>query len=166
MHPIDRNHPGADELESFMCGELARAEVAGLVRHLLTGCPRCVALTRRLWALGKAQPALRKALAQGRWAGVLLSKPVLKRRGGAVTETEAAAQAALRVIVVALEALRSRLEEVHAALPAPPQEMAMLLGEEETDVSTEVRSVIECVLADNLNPAIRDLAAAASYSRE
>jgi hypothetical protein len=34
------------------------------------------------------------------------------------------------------------------------------------DVSTEVRSVIECVLNDSLHPAIRDLAAAASYRPE
>jgi hypothetical protein len=39
----------------------------------------------------------------------------------------------------------------------------MLLGEEEMDVSTEIRSTIECVLKDSMEPAIRDLAAAASY---
>ena len=39
----------------------------------------------------------------------------------------------------------------------------MLLGEAEMDVATEVRSVIECVLNDSIEPAIRDLAAAASY---
>jgi hypothetical protein len=39
----------------------------------------------------------------------------------------------------------------------------MLVGEEEMDFPTEVRSVIECVLNDNLRPAIRDLAVAASF---
>ena len=37
----------------------------------------------------------------------------------------------------------------------------MLLGEQEMDVATEIRSIIECVLNDSLRPAIRDLAAAA-----
>ncbi len=66
-------------------------------------------------------------------------------------------------IVEELEAIRRRLGDLHARLPVPPQETAMLLGEEEMDVSTEVRSVVECVLADRIEPAIRDLAAAASY---
>ena len=39
----------------------------------------------------------------------------------------------------------------------------MLAGEVEMDFATEVRSVIECILNDWLRPAIRDLAAAASY---
>ena len=80
-----------------------------------------------------------------------------------MTEAEAAAQAELRTMVVELEALRSRLAEVHDRLPVPAEETAMLVGEKEMDVATEVRSVIECVLNDSLEPAIRDLAAAASY---
>ena len=80
-----------------------------------------------------------------------------------MTEAEAAAQAELRSMVVELEDLRSRLAVVHDRLPVLPQETAMLVGEEEMDVATEVRSVIECVLNDSLEPAIRDLAAAASY---
>jgi hypothetical protein len=80
-----------------------------------------------------------------------------------VSDVEATAQAELRGFVVELEAFRSRLLEIHARLPVPPQETAMLEGEAEMDVSTEVRSVIECVLADRIEPAIQDLAAAASY---
>lgn len=80
-----------------------------------------------------------------------------------INELEAAAQAELEGILKELDAIRTRLEALHARLPVPPQETAMLLGEEEMDVSTEVRSVIECVLNDSLRPAIRDLAAAASY---
>jgi hypothetical protein len=80
-----------------------------------------------------------------------------------VTEAEAAAQGELRQIVEELDSIRARLEEIHEALPVPADETAMLLGEKEMDVSTEVRSVIECVLDDSLRPAIRDLAAAASY---
>jgi hypothetical protein len=67
-----------------------------------------------------------------------------------VTEAEAAAQAEVRTIVEELDALRARLANVHDRLPVPPQETAMLLGEEEMDVATEVRSVIECVLNDSL----------------
>ncbi|HEV8581375.1 MAG TPA: hypothetical protein VGX68_20100 [Thermoanaerobaculia bacterium] len=80
-----------------------------------------------------------------------------------MTDLEAAAQAELRAMVVELEALRSRLSRLHDRLPVPADETAMLLGEKEMDVSTEVRSVIECVLSDRIEPALRDLAAAASY---
>jgi hypothetical protein len=78
-------------------------------------------------------------------------------------EIEAAAQAELRRVVEELDAVRVRLEEIHARLPIPPDETAMLLGEREMDISTDMRSVIECVLNDSLRPAIRDLAAAASH---
>ncbi len=81
----------------------------------------------------------------------------------AVTEAEAAAQAELRQVVEDLDAIRSRLAALHESLPVPPEETAMLLGEEEMDISTEVRSVVECVLADRIAPAIRELAVAASY---
>jgi len=80
-----------------------------------------------------------------------------------VTETEAVAQAALQQIVQELDSIRGRLTEIHERLPVSPEETAMLLGEEEMDIATEIRSVIECVLSDSLRPAIRDLAAAASY---
>jgi len=80
-----------------------------------------------------------------------------------MTETEAAAQAALQQIVQELDAIRGRLIEIHERLPVSLEETAMLLGEEEMDIATEIRSVIECVLNDSLRPAIRDLAAAASY---
>jgi hypothetical protein len=76
---------------------------------------------------------------------------------------EAEAQAALRAVVVGLEELRSRLEEVHAHLSPPPGEEARLVDEEGMSVSAELRAAIECVLRDSLDPAIRDLAAAASY---
>jgi hypothetical protein len=87
----------------------------------------------------------------------------LRRKQGTVTRAEATAQAELRGLVVELESVRSRLVAIHARLPVPPEETAMLVGEKEMDVSTEVRSVIECVLNDCLEPAIRDLAAATSY---
>jgi hypothetical protein len=85
------------------------------------------------------------------------------RRGSGATQLEADAQAELRGLVEDLDAIRFRLVDIHARLPVPPEETAMLVGEKEMDISTEVRSVIECVLNDSIEPAIRDLAAAASY---
>jgi len=73
------------------------------------------------------------------------------------------AQAKLRKAVATMEAVRDRLRRLHADVPASPREEVMLLGEAEPDVATEVRSVIECVLADRIEPAIRDLAEAAAY---
>ena len=81
----------------------------------------------------------------------------------AVTEAEAAAQEELRQIVEELDEICSRLADVNQRLPVSPQETAMLLGKEEMDVATHVRSVIECLLMDNLWSAVRDLAAAASH---
>jgi hypothetical protein len=82
-----------------------------------------------------------------------------------MTEAETAAQAALRDIVRDLEMIRSRLLAELVRLPAPSQEAAQSLGEEEMDVATELRSTIECVLHDCLQPAIRDLSAAAELRR-
>jgi hypothetical protein len=80
-----------------------------------------------------------------------------------MTEAETAAQESLREIVRELEGLRSRLQELHDRLPVPPQEAAMLEGEEDMDVAMEVRVVIECVLNDFIGAAIRDLQEAARY---
>ena len=81
-----------------------------------------------------------------------------------MTQAEDVAQTELQRIVEELDAIRSRLVDLRAKLPAPPEENAMLLGEEEEmGVSTEVRSIIECVLNDSILPAIQDLAAASSH---
>lgn len=40
-----------------MRAELESAERKVVVRHLLTGCPRCIQVTRRLWELGDFSPA-------------------------------------------------------------------------------------------------------------
>ncbi len=55
----DRPHPGFRELEHFMRDELPPAECSAVVRHLLTGCPRCVAVTRWFWSLAKRSRVLR-----------------------------------------------------------------------------------------------------------
>lgn len=69
--------------------------------------------------------------------------------------------AALPDILRNLKAVRSRLLEVLADLPKPPQDESTLLGEEEMDPVTELRSTIECVLNDSIQPAIHDLEAVA-----
>lgn len=83
-----------------------------------------------------------------------------------MTREEERAQEEVRDAVEALKGVRSRLRNIVAALPRSPQEDSMDAGEEEPDVATEVRSILECVLADQIEPAVRDLAAAAEYRRK
>ena len=73
------------------------------------------------------------------------------------------AQAKLRKSVAKMEAVRDLLRRIYADVPVSPREEVMLLGEAEPDVATEVRSAIECVLADRIEPAIQSLAEAAAY---
>lgn len=77
---------------------------------------------------------------------------------------EAEAQQAMRAIAADLEAIRYRLLGVRASLRVPAAESAMLAGEMDMDVSTEVRSVVECVVHDFIDSAIRDLRSAADYA--
>lgn len=62
-----------------------------------------------------------------------------------------------------LRSLRLRLWGAHAIMPVSPREDVMLLGEEDPDFATEVRSIIECVIHDAINSAIGDLISAARY---
>lgn len=57
----------------------------------------------------------------------------------------------------------NRLRQIHSGLPVSPREEAMLLGEADPDVATELRSAIECVIPDRLEPAIQTLREAAAY---
>jgi len=50
------HHPDPQILERFMRNEAGAQERRTVVLHLLTGCARCVTLTRRLWSLGEAHP--------------------------------------------------------------------------------------------------------------
>jgi hypothetical protein len=70
-----------------------------------------------------------------------------------------AVQRELRDIVRTLEAVRFRLIGVEATLPPSPAETDRLqdVDKEETDPVTELRSVIQCVLKDSLQPLIGDL---------
>jgi anti-sigma factor RsiW len=57
-------HPGEQELQAFMRGELPKPDAAAIVRHLLTGCPECAVVTCRLWRLGVWPPNIRADMAQ------------------------------------------------------------------------------------------------------
>jgi hypothetical protein len=76
-----------------------------------------------------------------------------------------AGQEKLLALAQELEGIRDELARVHATLPVSPREEAMLEGEEEPDEAMEMRSVIECALADWIGPAIRKLTGAAKYRR-
>ena len=71
--------------------------------------------------------------------------------------TEAAAREQLRRISRELEALRFRLLGVQASLPASPLEHDPLHEDDAMDPATEIRTAIGCVLADRIDPALRDL---------
>ncbi|HZF09316.1 MAG TPA: hypothetical protein VFE33_11050 [Thermoanaerobaculia bacterium] len=49
-------HPDPALLEQFMRDDVTAPEKLRVVRHLLTGCPQCVAVTRKLWALAGGRP--------------------------------------------------------------------------------------------------------------
>jgi len=79
-----------------------------------------------------------------------------------MTERETAARETLREIAGELDALQARLREVAARLTAPPRPLVdekddMDEKDDAMDVATELRAVIECVLMDRLQPALRDL---------
>jgi len=55
---MPENHPDPQLLERFMRNEAAGEERRWIVRHLLAGCVRCGAITRRLWELGEPGPGV------------------------------------------------------------------------------------------------------------
>jgi hypothetical protein len=74
------------------------------------------------------------------------------------------AQAQIRIVVAVLKMITDALQRILAALPLSARERNPQadLGAE-TDVISEIRRILECVLTDCLRPAIRDLSAAAEY---
>ena len=54
QHP--RAHPDTALLEGLLRGRLSAAETRTVVRHLLTGCPRCVKVAGRGWPPGSKIP--------------------------------------------------------------------------------------------------------------
>jgi len=82
---------------------------------------------------------------------------------GAGLLAEEEARAELRAMVEDLDGIRARLVALHRRLPLPPAEAAWLDDEVEMEFPADIRSAIECILTDCLQPAIRDLAEAATY---
>jgi len=80
-----------------------------------------------------------------------------------MSNVERAAREQLERIVEGLQASRDELMAIKSSLPVSERQDVMYAGEEEWDFLTEARTVIECVLADWIGPAIRDLADAAGY---
>lgn len=66
-----------------------------------------------------------------------------------------AARKQLRTVAAELAALRDRLLGIAAGLPVAPRES--INSQDDLDAPPEVRSLIECVLADRIEPAIREL---------
>ncbi len=83
-----------------------------------------------------------------------------------MTQAETAAQEEIREIAKELDGICRRLLNLHERMPPATLEALMFAGEEDVDVTTEVRTVIECVVQDSIQPAIRDLQAAAAYQAE
>ncbi|HEV8578277.1 MAG TPA: hypothetical protein VGX68_04280 [Thermoanaerobaculia bacterium] len=81
MSPADPSHPDAEQLERFILGEQPRSEVAVVVRHMLTGCPLCLEVTRRLWSLADRAPRGLLALVGGRETSFVATAGDSRQRG-------------------------------------------------------------------------------------
>jgi hypothetical protein len=80
-----------------------------------------------------------------------------------MTDAEAAGQMLVSEIADELESLNNLLQAAHDSFPASPLEAIMWVGEADMDVATALRTMIECVLADRLEPALRELRKWAAY---
>lgn len=49
---VPRSHPSPEDLERFLRGGLPARDNLNLLQHLLSGCPRCRAVTATFWWLG------------------------------------------------------------------------------------------------------------------
>ena len=138
-------HPSAKELESLVRGELKRPEAQVVVRHLLSGCPRCAQITARLWDLERpgASRASRASLEED-------SGPLSEIDG--TTAAEAVAREELLKLAAELENIRRKALTLSESLTPPNDEL-----------STEIRSVIRCVVQDMIEPAIRSLQCGAEH---
>lgn len=79
------------------------------------------------------------------------------------TRVEELAQEELCALARTYESLNQTLRQLAARLPVSPQEDEMLLGQQEPDVSTEIRRVVECLLEDRLVPAVEEIRKLAGY---
>jgi hypothetical protein len=153
-------HPDRALLQRFMRCETSPAELRAVVRHLLTQCPRCVQITRELWAIGGTRPTALDFLLLDKTKGRQPKLPSQRTgKAAAIAVIESVAQEQLLEIVLDLEGARDRLELLAAALPPAPAD----LDPEEDDVIVELRAVIDSVLRESIRPAIDDLLSAAFF---
>jgi len=136
-------HPRVVQFERFMCGGLPRLERVAIVRHLLTGCPRCVRVTRALWSLA-AEPTERESI---------------------MTDVEAFARIQLKEIERELQRIRYRMLGVQSTLPPAPADREPADVHSLDDLS-QLHAVIRCVLMDSIEPAIEDLRGLSALSGE
>jgi hypothetical protein len=165
--PRRGGHPSPADLERFMRGEMGNAERQVIVRHLLTRCEKCCAITSRLWNHGSRQTlSLIEMLANPEMRLPGRRRPGRPKKwnprwNAAVSSLESVAQEILREYAQELENLRDRLEVLAAGLsrmpPADPDRVS---------IAEELHAAITCVLQDALRQAIDDLHAAAKYTAE
>ncbi len=91
----EEGHPAEETLLRFLRGEASQAERRAVVRHLLAGCPECLAVTRPAWKLMESAA----------------------KKEGLMADEVTAAHTELRLIIQDVETLRYRLLGVRASLP-------------------------------------------------
>jgi hypothetical protein len=91
----EESHPTEDSLLRFLRGEASQAERRAVVRHLLAGCPECLAVTRPVWKLMESAA----------------------KKEGPMADEVTAAHTELLLIIQDVETLRYRLLGVRASLP-------------------------------------------------
>jgi hypothetical protein len=146
------HHPPHQTLERFVLGELSRAERREVVRHLLTDCRSCVAVTAPLWSCG-AQPRQPRA--------PQFECHPIEERVSAMAAMVSAAQELLLAMSEAFAELGEQLEELLAVLPRPQP-----ADPESEEVLTKLLDVSRGVLAERVRPAIADLRRAAYFPAE
>jgi hypothetical protein len=142
------DHPAEEDLHRFMRGETAPRETREIVRHLLRGCLACTGVTGRLWDLAEPGPRLD-------------SRPPRIHAGGPhgrakMTGLETVIEQ-VRDIAREVENLQFRLLGVQSTLPEATAESVRLLDVDPMDATTEIRAIIDCVLRDRIEPALREL---------
>jgi hypothetical protein len=86
------------------------------------------------------------------------SPGIMSKREDSIPDIEAAVREQLLPAIAELKVTQEKLRVLQESLPVTPDR-----GEEDMDVVTELRSVIDCVLLDSVGPAIRDLLEVAAY---
>lgn len=86
------------------------------------------------------------------------SPGIMSKREDSIPDIEAAVREQLLPAIAELKVTQEKLRVLQESLPVTPDG-----GEEDMDVVTELRSVIDCVLLDSVGPAIRDLLEVAAY---